>query len=44
MLIIAFICFASLILGWLFAPNSAPVAPVESPVQATAPEPGTAPA
>jgi hypothetical protein len=44
MLIIAFICFASLILGWLLAPTSAPAAPVEAAAQATIPEPATAPA
>ncbi len=44
MLIIAFICFAILILSWLLAPTSATAAPVEAAAQTTVPEPGTAPA
>ncbi len=42
MLVIAFICFLSLIVGWLLAPTSAPRTASE-PMGSTAgaPEPGT---
>jgi hypothetical protein len=44
MLIAAFICFASLILGWLLAPTAAPTPAVETSTQPMVPEPGSAPA
>ncbi len=44
MLIVAFICFISLIVGWLVAPTSAPLQSAESTGSAAVSEPGTVPA
>ncbi|HEV2128150.1 MAG TPA: hypothetical protein VGR22_05980 [Thermomicrobiales bacterium] len=44
MLVVAFICFLSLIVGWLVAPTSAPRQSVEPTSSAAVSEPGTAPA